>query len=175
MQKGFAQIYLGLVLIIIAIISGAYYLGQQKLTSFHTPAPLPTQKLNQASPTASSNNGNYINPQMGISLIIPASWEGKYKDQLSASPSSRKLDFIYLGKDKEYRLFSIIETPGSEWSEIQKDPILQSQSKKLATKEGLVYYSTHSLDNPFTGTDADTYQIMAADISQILSTFKFTQ
>ncbi|MCL4419821.1 hypothetical protein M1146_07060 [Patescibacteria group bacterium] len=118
---------------------------------------------------------------MKISVDIPASWDGKYDvEMLELDPSEdlktgklKNLNFVFLGKDEKHDLFSIHESPQADWEKMQQDPMFKG--KKLEIKNNMVYYSTQSLDNPYTGEDGDKYQSMAGDINTILSSFKFIE
>lgn len=137
-------------------------------------SPMPSSGCEQENQQTPS----YLNQELGFSLEIPASWEGKYEvnvlsldpraDSETGSITSASFDFIPQ-EGNNHMLFSINKVSSSDWEKLQKEELFRG--RKLAETNEAVYYAEYSLDNPFFGINGDTYQEMAADTSPILATF----
>lgn len=119
---------------------------------------------------------NYTNPAFGFSLKIPENWNDKYSTNTNTATQGDYVGFSFIATQEDpYSLFDIGKTSVSTWSEWMKDEQSKATSNYLGSQGGYVYFSRRSLDNPFSNPEnIEAYHNMAADIENILSTFRFT-
>ncbi|MFC1710079.1 hypothetical protein ACFL0F_00255 [Patescibacteria group bacterium] len=113
---------------------------------------------------------DYVNEQLGFSLVIPDSWDGFYKVVVSEN----QVTFNYSNGDQTYGLFTIKIVSIQEWEKLN-DKTQPFYGKELVTKNNNVYYLAQSIDNPFIDEDGDRYQNMAVDINEIFSSFNLLE
>jgi len=159
---------IGLVLLFLLMAGGLGYLGYQNYNL--KKEILNLQFSTESTSATSSTENNYINQKFNFSLKIPGSWDGYYL----TSNKEQDVSFDFIGKLTNYLLFSINKVSLQEWDNLQKEVRFRSFRKELKRDKNNVYYSAHSIDNPYINKEGDKYQSMAADINNILSTFKFT-
>lgn len=126
---------------------------------------------------------SYTNQELGFSLQIPISWEGKYEvNVLSLDPKASGLDqegmmsalFDFLPEEGEtYMLFRINKVSFLGWERLQEEELFRG--RKLTQADETVYYADLSIDNPFVGSDGDRYQELSADVNSILASFRIIE
>lgn len=101
---------------------------------------------------------------MGYSIELPATWQGKYKVRENASLS--ELQFVSR-TDMKASIISFYTISSKKW---KQDP--HGQLRKLAEKNGKVYYCVLPLDNPFSGDEVEQYGRMVEEAKRAVQTFK---
>ena len=112
---------------------------------------------------------NYVNYPLGLGLKIPDSWSDLYR----AETHDSVVTFYYSGS--EHELFSIHKVSLGEWEGLINDKSKPFYGRELDRDDDYVYYLISSLENPFSGEQAeqaDRYQQMAAEIKGIETSFK---
>lgn len=204
MQKGFALLWLILVLVAItAVGTGAYYLGKSKSTQ-PTPAPFypaptssptslpPEKNLSTTNDSFSQNSGWKEYSDSQVSFKYPASW--------NTIGSSHTSGVLITPSD-----LSTLQRGGGKWDTILvgEDPNIRDEHKTDSTKTvisknvtinslaGIEYTTTYSVDfhginkgasfvNTVLENKGKRYRIELLDPTykdtyyQLLSTFKFT-
>lgn len=152
-----------------------YELKQQLDNQQLTPLPSPQLVASSPSPIVSPKlvditQANYINTEFGFSLNTPDSWNNK--SQVVTDENSVTFEYKAINEEP-YKLFWINRISEVEMNKLEQDPMFRGT--KLGIKNGYAFIAHKTLDVPYSQKiNMDTYGQMAGDISQILSTFEFT-
>lgn len=118
------------------------------------------------SDTMTLTNGRFVD----YTLEFPASWAGKYEvQQQEPGPFGATTSFVYVAEPK-IPLFSLSALTEEQWAEAENAPGVI----RLKEKDDVVFMYTITLENLYSGSEADEFQRMAGDVARIAASLEIT-
>ncbi len=133
----------------------------------------------QSSGGASAQNGGSNQPalsgqsvydaQLGFSVVIPDSWQGKY--QMNSGPGA--VVFNYTSGTSSYPLFTVYTYPEKDWTAIQKSTSL---IVFIASHNGTVFADNVTPSGLFKGSSLQeqAFEAMLKEVPAIVQSMQFT-
>jgi hypothetical protein len=107
------------------------------------------------------NDGRSFN----YTLEIPTAWNGQYEVQQTGS----RVTFDYKA-EPQTTIFTLTALTEAEWAGIQNDPGVLP----IIFQDGAMFVYTIALENLYSGSQADEFQQMAADVQGIIASLNVT-